>query len=404
MTKEVFRSKEDLNELNEFNKQAKQDLKNLQQEAIQPCINYLKLVVDKSYEEYTDMYSKDTITSLQHLLQNRWYDVGKIDGILATKWSKTSRTMEAIKRFQRDYHMKKVNGLPDKDTIKTLLLLYEIDNDKKKEEINRNKKRTKAGYLLEMNWVSFLTDKEAKNISSLGYVELNRVTSISDKVAKILWSWHISSMELNWLTKISDMQTKYLLWTVSRLWLNWLTGLTDVQALLLSKLETLSLNWLKRFTTKDQIRYLLSWNITNLSLDWLTNIDGIEKDLSNVEILSLNWLKRFTTKDQAKNLLSWNVKNLFLSWLKSIDGVEKDLSNVEILELNWLTSLTNKQVELLTSWKIKYLYLHWLKSITDEQAKMFVNSKSSLEILGINKWILTPTQRKILKNKVWFYQ
>ena len=135
-------------------------------------------------------------------------------------------------------------------------------------------------------------------------------------------------------------------------------GLTDVQALLLSKLETLSLNWLKRFTTKDQIRYLLSWNITNLSLDWLTNIDGIEKDLSNVEIL----------------------------------------------ELNWLTSLTNKQVELLTSWKIKYLYLHWLKSITDEQAKMFVNSKSSLEILGINKWILTPTQRKILKNKVWFYQ
>lgn len=40
--------------------------------------------------------------------------------------------MEAIKNFQKDYGMEKIDGLIDKDVINKLLSLYEIDRLKEK--------------------------------------------------------------------------------------------------------------------------------------------------------------------------------------------------------------------------------------------------------------------------------
>lgn len=40
--------------------------------------------------------------------------------------------MEAIKNFQKDYRMEKIDGLIDKDVINKLLSLYEIDRLKEK--------------------------------------------------------------------------------------------------------------------------------------------------------------------------------------------------------------------------------------------------------------------------------
>ena len=132
MTKEMLKGKEGLNE-EEIKKDTELKLKNLKEDATQACINHLRFVVDKDY--YKDVMEKNTsatIMSVQYLLKNKWYDVGKIDWILVEKWKKTSKTMEAIKNFQKDYRMEKIDGLIDKDVINKLLSLYEIDRLKEK--------------------------------------------------------------------------------------------------------------------------------------------------------------------------------------------------------------------------------------------------------------------------------
>lgn len=135
MTKEILEGKESLNK-EETKKDTGLELKNLKEDATQACINHLKLVVDKDY--YKDIMEKNTsatIMSVQYLLKNKWYDVGEINWILVEKWKKTSKTTEAIKKFQKDYRMEKIDGLIGKDVINKLLSLYEID--RLKEEIKK---------------------------------------------------------------------------------------------------------------------------------------------------------------------------------------------------------------------------------------------------------------------------
>ena len=132
MAKEMLKGKEGLNE-EEIKRDTELKLKNFKEDATQACINHLRFVVDKDY--YKDVMEKNTsatIMSVQYLLKNKWYDVGKIDWILVEKWKKTSKTMEAIKNFQKDYRMEKIDGLIDKDVINKLLSLYEIDRLKEK--------------------------------------------------------------------------------------------------------------------------------------------------------------------------------------------------------------------------------------------------------------------------------
>lgn len=99
-------------------------LSDLQKEAEEKCINHLKLVVDKEY--YNDEMEKNieaTVKSVQFLLKNIWYDVWIVDWVLRSKWKTTSKTMNAIKKFQMDNSLK-VNGLINRETINKILEYY----------------------------------------------------------------------------------------------------------------------------------------------------------------------------------------------------------------------------------------------------------------------------------------
>lgn len=89
------------------------------------CSDYLasRLRLDwkKSYEDFMSRDSKTTITAVQYLLKHKWYDVGKIDGYLVTLWKNTSKTMDAIKKFQKQNGITPVDGLPGVETIRSIL-------------------------------------------------------------------------------------------------------------------------------------------------------------------------------------------------------------------------------------------------------------------------------------------
>jgi hypothetical protein len=95
-----------------------------------------------------------TIMSIQILLESIWYEVGQIDGILVTKWKSTSKTMEAIKKFQSDNWLK-ADGIPGRATIDKLLAvcddkwIWQSRAQSKWNKLWKRVKSTKLGKLLD---------------------------------------------------------------------------------------------------------------------------------------------------------------------------------------------------------------------------------------------------------------
>lgn len=232
---------------------------------------------DKSYEGLMNWDSKTTILAIQVLLKDRWYDVGKFDGFLKSVWNKSSKTMEAIKKFQKDNWIEPVDWVPWLMTIKGLLSYY---------------------------WYHPINSQ-------------HDVRALADKKT-------VQDVEIKWVITYYKRVKEWLGRDNSMIDLNWITSITDKKAELLTKIKRANLNWLTKIT------------------------DNQTKILSNMEYLWLNWLKNITD-NQAENL--WNLRDL------------------------WLT---------------------WLISITDKQAE----GLAKVERLHINEDILTPTQKKILKNRI----
>lgn len=87
--------------------------------------NYLETLKDKkTYEEVMAHNSSATIMSVQVLLRMmHYYGFWRLDGVLRDKWKLTSKTMEAIKLFQKRNGLV-VDGLPWPKTIRKLLDVY----------------------------------------------------------------------------------------------------------------------------------------------------------------------------------------------------------------------------------------------------------------------------------------
>ena len=134
---EMLWKKEDLHEVDWVKEQTKSALSGLQKEVlytkngdevkfdVDTSLNYLKTLKDKkSYSEVMKDNPWATVMAVQILLKNKWYNIGKIDGILKTQWKSTSKTMEAIAKFQRENWLTD-DGAPGPDTIKKILAVYE---------------------------------------------------------------------------------------------------------------------------------------------------------------------------------------------------------------------------------------------------------------------------------------
>ena len=357
--------KEDLHEVDWVKQQTKSALSSLQKEVlytknwnevkfdVDTSLKYLKTLKDKkSYKEVMAQNAWTTVMAVQILLKNKGYNVGKIDGILRWSGKATSNTMEAIKRFQRDNWLKD-DGAPGPDTIKKILAVYET-------------------WWWNGGWNETVEDEEkVKDLTKAEFEALCEKTSLTDdEVKQVVKYANKNDIETDLkLTSITDKQAEEL-WKAKDLWLNWLTSITDKQAEELWKVkESLCLDWLTSITDKQAEEL---WKVSALGLDWLTNI----------------------TDKQAEEL--WKVSELLLDWLTSItDKQAEELWKVSELFLNWLTSITDKQAEEL--WKVSGISLNWLTSITDKQATELAKVK---RYLFINKVILTPTQKEILKKHI----
>lgn len=286
----------------------------------------------KSYDELMAKDSKKIIEAVQVLLKDRWYNIWNIDGVLKEKSSLTSRTMEAIRKFQEYAWIYPADGLPWPKTIEKLLEEYKPFFHADCEELN---------------YKNSLSDQE-----------------VNKAVEYILYSHDY--LALNWLEKITNKQAKEL-WKVSWLYLNWLKNINDNQVFYLSNLNSLGLNWLKNIAD-NQIKMLSK--VKFLYLDWLTSVTDKQIDLlvKNKTELSLKWLKRITDT-QAKSL--WKTYSLFLDWLEEI-------TDKQVLELSKDYGERN---------------LRWLKKITDKQAEIFAKSKC---VINLNNDILSPKQKEIL--------
>jgi len=67
---------------------------------------YLTSLKGKSWKELQEKNASARVMAVQIALESQKYEVGAIDGIFKTKWKETSRTMQAVEKFQKDYNLK----------------------------------------------------------------------------------------------------------------------------------------------------------------------------------------------------------------------------------------------------------------------------------------------------------
>ena len=284
-------TKEDLHEVEWVKQQTKLALADLQKEVlytkesdgvmfdVDTSLNYLQKFKDaKTWSEMVSKNSWTTIMAIQILLKNKWYDVGKIDGILRIKWKATSRTMEAVKKFQVDNWLNP-DGVPRPDTLRKLLGMYEswwwttwwtVDNGQvsvdssqvsvDNGQVSLDSSTENVKDITEKQYEALckktsLTDDEVKQVVKYANkndnesLRLGWLTSITDKQAEELWK--VKELQLDWLTRITDKQAEELWKVKERLSLRWLTSITDKQAEELSKVEKLFI-WESFLTPKQK--------------------------------------------------------------------------------------------------------------------------------------------------------
>lgn len=271
---------------------------------------YLETKKDKSYSELlTSQNTSAWIMAVQIVLCSVGYDVGKVDWILKNKWSKTSKTVEQIIKFQKDNWLKP-DWKPGWKTIKKLL---------------------------EKLWPTSLQGWEIKNEDNSGNevvenadVDDNHAEQNEEIISKERFE------ELRFKSELSDDEIKQVVDYANKEWWSWLS---------------LRIKTIKNKNQLDELSKIKSALHLN-EIHTITN-DQL-KSLSNVEWLAL-WLKKITL-EQAKIITSWSVKKLELEsldwWWKGsmTDEVAYELSKIDELYVN-PTRLTDNQKEILKNRK-----------------------------------------------------
>ena len=328
MATEMLWKKEDLREIDwVVDTQIKSALSDLKKEVlytknwnevkfdVETSLNYLKTLKDKkSYQEVMKQNSWATIMAIQILLKNKWYDVGKIDGILIDtkkkkKWMKTSKTIEGVKDFQKAYWLKE-DGLPWPETIKKIIEVYEnwwwnawwgVDKDKQRE-------LTQEEYDALCEKTSLTVD-EAKQVVKYaedhGYgLYLDWLTSIDKEVAAELAKFGWKDFTLDWLTSIDkEVAAELAKFKWNELYLGWLTSIDKEVAAELAKFgwKDFTLDWLTSID-KEVAAELAKFKWNELYLDWLTSID---KEVAT-ELAKFGWkiyMEEFILTSKQKEIL-----------------------------------------------------------------------------------------------------
>jgi len=313
---------------------------------------YLKWLKNaKSWDEMVKMQNpKYIVMWVQAMLKYKGYNVGEIDWVLKTNWMISSKTMEAIKQYQIDKKLNRKDGIPGPETLKSILddLVKEHSETISDRDLLKRIKESQKEYPHDVFLSTIkLTDSQARLLWEMSKVKW--------------WTVYIPFVE-----SITDSQSKEL-WKVHRLELESLLYLTDKQAIELGNVDHLELNSLSK--------------ITNKQAEWLSKV----KEYASLWLIEMS-------DEQAQSLSK--IKSLQLFKIKKLtDNQAKSLWNVEELALGSLSSLTDNQAKEL--WRMKRLdFGPALTSITDKQAEYL----SHLKYLWINKEILTPKQKQILKN------
>ena len=199
---EMLWTKEDLHEVNWVKEQTKSALSSLQKEVlytkdwddvtfdVDTSLNYLNTLKNKkTYREVMAQNSWATVMAIQILLKNKWYSLGKIDGILKSQWKTTSKTMEAIRKFQSDNWLTP-DGIPGPITISKILDKYG------------------TGWWNGGWWTEAVQEGEkVKDLTKAEYYALYEKTSLTDDEVKQVLKYANKNgvfLSLDWLTSITD--------------------------------------------------------------------------------------------------------------------------------------------------------------------------------------------------------
>jgi len=252
---------------------------------------YLETKKDKSYSELlTSQNTSAWIMAVQIVLCSVGYDVGKVDWILKNKWSKTSKTVEQIIKFQKDNWLKP-DWKPGWKTIKKLLEKLwsttvqnlEIE-DKREENVNEKIEETNIS---EDN-VEVISKEKFEELRFKSELSDNEIKQVVDYANKEWWSW----LSLRIKTIKNKNQLDELSKIKSALHLNEIHTITNDQLKSLSNVEWLAL-WLKKITL-EQAKIITSWSVKKLeleSLDWWwkgSMTDEVAYELSKIDELYVN--------------------------------------------------------------------------------------------------------------------
>lgn len=262
---------------------------------------YLETKKDKQYSELKSQNTSAWIMAVQIALSSTGYDVGKVDWILRNRWAKTSKTVNAIKRFQIDNGLKP-DGQPGSKTIIKLLeklwptTLQDGDIEKKQKEERVDENVEENGEIItkekfeELCFKSELSDKEVKQVV--------------DYANKEWWSW----LSLRIKTIKNKNQLEELSKIKSALHLSEIHSITNEQLKYLSNVEWLALNWLRKITL-EQAKIVTSWKVKKLELEWLdwlgkgSMTDAVAYELSKLDELYVNSARLTQNQKQIlKNL------------------------------------------------------------------------------------------------------
>ena len=262
---------------------------------------YLETKKDKQYSELKSQNTSAWIMAVQIALSSTGYDVGKVDWILRNRWAKTSKTVNAIKRFQIDNGLKP-DGQPGSKTIIKLLeklwptTLQDGDIEKKQKEERVDENVEENGEIItkekfeELRFKSELSDKEVKQVV--------------DYANKEWWSW----LSLRIKTIKNKNQLEELSKIKSALHLSEIHSITNEQLKYLSNVEWLALNWLRKITL-EQAKIVTSWKVKKLELEWLdwfwkgSMTDAVAYEFSKLDELYVNSARLTQNQKQIlKNL------------------------------------------------------------------------------------------------------
>ena len=244
-------------------------------------------------------------------------------------------------------------------------------------------------YSIELNKLTSISNKQVKLLSKADRIELNGLTSITKEQAEFFGS--CSSLELNGLTSLNDSQAESLS-KIKFLSLSGLTSITAKQAASLSKVLSLEIDGLRDEAkgimetvnklgtiTDEQAELLSNICIANddqeLRLNGVTSLTDKQVEwLSKAESIQLNGLTSITEKQADFLDSSWWLELNGLTTLN--DRQAESLSKVDNLNLDGLTSLTDEQAESLS--RVGLLSVCGLTSITDQQAKILAKAEDLL--------------------------